>query len=145
MVVVLDLALGVVAVDLLVEEQLLDLDLVVPAGDLLLQGLLVGVVVDDAVDVVEVPVDGPELGLEVGEKGLVVDGALPGLLVPDGALEVAVEVDLAVGEGDLVLEADLVELLVLGVEVVLLDEVVEPQRLLFDVRLQGRQLQLFAR
>lgn len=142
---VLDLAFGVIAVYLLIQQQFFDLYLVVPAGYFFLECFFVGVVVDDAVDVVEMAVDGLELGLEVGEEGVVVYGVLAGLLVLDGALEVVVEVYFAVGEGDLVSDAHLVELLVLGVEVVLLYEVVELQGLFFDVGLEGCQLQLFVR
>lgn len=137
---VLDLAFGVIAVYLLIQQQFFDLYLVVPAGYFFLECFFVGVVVDDAVDVVEMAVDGLELGLEVGEEGVVVYGVLAGLLVLDGALEVVVEVYFAVGEGDLVSDAHLVELLVLGVEVVLLYEVVELQGLFFDVGLEGCQL-----
>jgi hypothetical protein len=82
-VMVFDFALGGVAVDFFIEEKFFDFDFVVPAGNFLFQVLFDSVVIDDAINVIEVAVDIDELRFQVSEELIKIDRMLACLFILD--------------------------------------------------------------
>ena len=114
-----DVALGVVAVLLLAQGQLVDLDFPLHVVDPVFEVPAVGEVTNDSIDVVQLSVHFVERIVEVAENDLVVRlvvcPAPPFLKL---CLQIFVVGDLLVGEGHLVIESDLVELVTFGTLVV---------------------------
>jgi hypothetical protein len=83
------------------------------------------------------------LRFQVSEELIKIDRMLACLFILDWFFEIWIKIDFAVGEGDLILDVHLIELLAFGIEIVLLDQVIQLEGQFLDLALEGNELQLF--